>query len=121
MAVNGHGKALRMRRLSAGNDQRYLFVPLDHSVSDGPVTEQSHWDGLIDGIASGGADALIVHKGRLRSIDPAVLGDCGLIVHLSAGTVHAPDRDRKVLVGDVEEALELGADAVSVHVNVGSA
>jgi 2-amino-4,5-dihydroxy-6-oxo-7-(phosphonooxy)heptanoate synthase len=61
-----------------------------------------------------------VHKGRLRSIDPAVLGSCGLIVHLSAGTAHAPDRDRKVLVGDVEEALELGADAVSVHVNIGS-
>lgn len=88
MAVNGHAKALRMRRLSAGNDQRHLFVPLDHSVSDGPVTDQSNWDGLIGDIASGGADALIVHKGRLRSIAPAVLGDCALIVQLHHPTSH---------------------------------
>ena len=31
------GKELRLRRLSLPNDGRYLFVPLDHSVSDGPV------------------------------------------------------------------------------------
>jgi 2-amino-4,5-dihydroxy-6-oxo-7-(phosphonooxy)heptanoate synthase len=35
--------------------------------------------------------------------------------------VHAPDPDAKYLVGTVEEAVRLGADAVSVHVNLGSA
>lgn len=114
------GKAFRLRRLSRAGDGRYLFVPLDHSVSDGPVAGNDEWDGLIRALVLGGADAIIVHKGRMRAIDPALLDDCALVVHLSAGTSHAADTNAKVLVGDVEDALRLGADAVSVHVNVGS-
>jgi 2-amino-4,5-dihydroxy-6-oxo-7-(phosphooxy)heptanoate synthase len=49
-----------------------------------------------------------------------LLTQCALVVHLSASTAHAPDANAKVLVGDVEEAVRLGADAVSVHVNIGS-
>ncbi|MEO6090437.1 MAG: 2-amino-3,7-dideoxy-D-threo-hept-6-ulosonate synthase [Umezawaea sp.] len=113
-------KALRLRRLSRPRDGKYLFVPLDHSVSDGPVVPNHRWAGLISAVVAGGADAIVVHKGRVRLIDPAVLGDCALVVHLSAGTAHAADTNAKVLVGDVEEALRLGADAVSVHVNIGS-
>ncbi|MDX8051299.1 2-amino-3,7-dideoxy-D-threo-hept-6-ulosonate synthase [Lentzea sp. BCCO 10_0798] len=113
-------KALRLRRLSRPHDDRYLFVPLDHSVSDGPVVPQDRWQDLIRAVVQGGADAIIVHKGRVRTIDPAVLGGCALIVHLSAGTAHMADANAKVLVGEVDEALRLGADAVSVHVNIGS-
>ena len=35
--------------------------------------------------------------------------------------MHAPDPDAKYLVSGVAEALRLGADAISVHVNLGSA
>ncbi|MDQ2587681.1 2-amino-3,7-dideoxy-D-threo-hept-6-ulosonate synthase [Saccharothrix yanglingensis] len=113
-------KALRLRRLSRPRDDRYLFVPLDHSVSDGPVVSRDRWRDLVDSVVVGGADAIIVHKGRVRTIDPDVLAGCALVVHLSAGTAHMADMNAKVLVGDVEEALRLGADAVSVHVNIGS-
>jgi len=113
-------KALRLRRLSRPRDDRYLFVPLDHSVSDGPVVPRDRWPDLIRSVVVGGADAIIVHKGRVRTIDPHLLAGCALVVHLSAGTAHAADANAKVLVGEVEEALRLGADAVSVHVNVGS-
>jgi 2-amino-4,5-dihydroxy-6-oxo-7-(phosphonooxy)heptanoate synthase len=114
------GKAFRTRRLSRAGDGRHLFVPLDHSVSDGPVVPNEDWDELIRAVVLGGADAIIVHKGRLRAIDPSLLEDCALVVHLSAGTSHAADQHAKVLVGDVEDALRLGADAVSVHINIGS-
>jgi 2-amino-4,5-dihydroxy-6-oxo-7-(phosphonooxy)heptanoate synthase len=114
------GKGLRLRRLSGPRDGRYLFVPLDHSVSDGPVVPQRQWAGLLHSLVAAGADALIVHKGRVRSVPRELLGDCALVVHLSAGTAHAADPYAKVLVADVEEALALGADAVSVHVNVGA-
>jgi fructose-bisphosphate aldolase/2-amino-3,7-dideoxy-D-threo-hept-6-ulosonate synthase len=43
-----------------------------------------------------------------------------LIVHLSASTRLGPDPNRKVKVCSVEEALRLGADAVSLHINVGA-
>jgi len=118
--VTWTGRSLRLSRLSVSNDGRYLFVPLDHSVSDGPVVSQDEWSGLVSAIVQGGADAIIVHKGRARTVDPAVLGRCALIVHLSAGTAHAADTNAKVLVGEVEDAVRLGADAVSVHVNIGS-
>ncbi|MCP3799385.1 2-amino-3,7-dideoxy-D-threo-hept-6-ulosonate synthase [Allokutzneria sp. A3M-2-11 16] len=114
------GKALRLRRLSRHGDRKHLFVPLDHSVSDGPIASNADWDGLVRSLVLGGADGIIVHKGRLKAIDPDSLGDCALVMHLSAGTAHAADANAKVLVGQVDEALRFGADAVSVHVNIGS-
>ncbi|WP_052864427.1 2-amino-3,7-dideoxy-D-threo-hept-6-ulosonate synthase [Streptomyces niger] len=114
------GKALRLARLSRPGDGRYLFVPLDHSVSDGPIASAAGFTQLVRDIADGGADAIVVHKGRARQVLPAALTHCALVVHLSASTVHAPDTDAKVLVGDVEDAVRVGADAVSVHVNIGS-
>ena len=43
-----------------------------------------------------------------------------MIVHLSAGTALSPDPNAKELVCTVEEAIKLGADAVSIHVNIGA-
>ncbi|MFI9106570.1 2-amino-3,7-dideoxy-D-threo-hept-6-ulosonate synthase [Streptomyces fildesensis] len=114
------GTSLRLARLSGHGDGRLLLVPLDHSVSDGPITTPGGFDDLVRDIVAGGADGIVVHKGRARQIDPQLLASCSLLVHLSASTAHGPDTDAKVLVGDVEEALRLGADAVSVHVNIGS-
>jgi class I fructose-bisphosphate aldolase len=42
-----------------------------------------------------------------------------LIIHLSASTSLSPYPNTKTLVCTVEEALRLGADAVSIHVNIG--
>ncbi|MFF6784266.1 2-amino-3,7-dideoxy-D-threo-hept-6-ulosonate synthase [Streptomyces sp. NPDC012510] len=114
------GKPLRLRRLSPAGDDRHLLIPLDHSVSDGPVAPPGQWEGLLRALVAGGADGIIVHKGRARTLTPDILKGCALVVHLSASTVCSADADAKVLVGDVEEAVALGADAVSVHVNIGS-
>jgi 2-amino-4,5-dihydroxy-6-oxo-7-(phosphooxy)heptanoate synthase len=113
-------KSIRLARLSRCHDGAYLFVPLDHSVSDGPVADRKGFSDLVTAVVRGGADGIIVHKGRVRAIDPDLLTDCALIVHLSASTGHSQDINEKVLVGDVEEAIRLGADAVSIHVNIGS-
>lgn len=114
------GKPLRLRRLSLAGDDRHLLIPLDHSVSDGPVAPAGQWEVLLKALVAGGADGIIVHKGRARTLAPDILKSCALVVHLSASTACSADVDAKVLVGDVEEAVTLGADAVSVHVNIGS-
>ncbi|WP_327730278.1 class I fructose-bisphosphate aldolase family protein [Streptomyces sp. NBC_00487] len=114
------GKPLRWRRLSLAGDDRHLLIPLDHSVSDGPVAPPGRWEDLLKALVAGGADGIIVHKGRARTLAPDLLRNCALVVHLSASTACSADVDAKVLVGDVEEAVTLGADAVSVHVNIGS-
>lgn len=115
------GKQRRLNRLCRNGDRRYLFVPMDHSVSDGPPELITRFEGVGLAAALGGADALIVHKGRMPGLACAPeLRGCGLVMHLSASTVHGPDPDAKVLVGTVAEAVRRGADAVSVHVNVGA-
>ena len=43
----------------------------------------------------------------------------GLILHLSASTSLSPFPNAKTLVATVDDALKLGADAVSIHCNIG--
>jgi fructose-bisphosphate aldolase/2-amino-3,7-dideoxy-D-threo-hept-6-ulosonate synthase len=62
-------------------------------------------------------DAFVIHKGIARAVNT---GNAGLIVHVSGSTKHSPDPNRKARVCSVLEALRLGADAVSVHINMGA-
>jgi 2-amino-4,5-dihydroxy-6-oxo-7-(phosphonooxy)heptanoate synthase len=120
MAPAGFARRLRLRRLYRHGGAGLLVVPFDHSISTGPIVPGGGLDGLVGEVAAAGADAVVLHKGALRRVDPRRFDTTALVVQLSASTSHAPDPDAKYLVGDVEEALRLGADAVSVHVNVGS-
>lgn len=110
----------RLARLFRANRGRTLIVPLDHSVSSGPIASGANLDTLVGAITANGADAVVLHKGTASHIHPRRFLSAGLIVHLSAGTDLAPDVDEKYPVATVEEALRLHADAVSVHVNLGS-
>jgi len=68
-------------------------------------------------LLAGEVDAVVVHRGIAKHVDT---GKAGLIVHLSGITKLGPDPNNKVQVCSVEEAIRIGADAVSVHVNVGA-
>lgn len=114
------GKTIRLRRLSEPATGRFLVVPMDHGITVGPVPGLEDLTARIGEADRGGATAVVVHKGEVPRFVEASPREAGLIVHLSASVSHQPDPDRKVLVGTVEEAVGLGADAVSVHVNIGS-
>lgn len=92
---------------------------MDHSVSNGPI-DRWQVDELVGIAAESGADAVVLHRGRLRDVEARWFDRIGLVVHLSASTVHSEDPNAKVLVASVEEAISWAADAVSVHVNIGS-
>jgi len=117
---NSFGRELRLHRLYRHGDDRLFVVPLDHSVHDGPLKAALPINDLIDTLAANGADAVVMHKGTARQLRPQSFHSVSLIVHLSASTAHADDPDAKYLVASVEEALRLGADAVSTHLNLGS-
>jgi 2-amino-4,5-dihydroxy-6-oxo-7-(phosphonooxy)heptanoate synthase len=114
------GRSLRLARLLRGNDAPLLLVPLDHTVSDGPFTDAEGYEGLLGLLADNGADGIVVHKGRLRLLPRAVYANLAVVVHMSASTRYAVDPTFKYQVADVEDCLRRGADAVSVHVNLGS-
>lgn len=113
-------RQVRLGRLFSHSDQRIFVVPLDHSVTDGPIGGAGTLDRLVGQIAGNGVDAVVLHKGSIRHVSSERFTRMRLIVHLSASTARAQDPDTKYLVASVEESLRLGADAVSVHVNLGS-
>ncbi len=114
------GRALRLARLTKCDERPLLIVPLDHTVTDGPFTDARGYNELLGTLAGNGADAIVVHKGRLGLLPESVYARLSVIVHISASTKYAADPTFKYQVGDVEDCLRRGADAVSVHVNVGS-
>lgn len=114
------GRRLRLRRLYRHGDNHLFVVPLDHSINGGPLTTSMSTDRLVGTLAASGVDAVVLHKGTARHVDPDRFARIALIVHLSASTVRATDPDAKYLVAGVAEAVRHGADAVSTHVNLGS-
>ncbi|MGQ9478523.1 MAG: 2-amino-3,7-dideoxy-D-threo-hept-6-ulosonate synthase [Thermoproteota archaeon] len=109
------GKRRRLRRIFR-DDGRTVIIPLDHGVSIGPVKGLEDMGRLISELGKGGVDAVVVHKGWASRLDFPM----GLIVHGSAGTDLSTDRLRKTGCATPLEALSLGAEGFSVHVNVGS-
>ncbi|MCZ7659431.1 MAG: 2-amino-4,5-dihydroxy-6-one-heptanoic acid-7-phosphate synthase [Xanthobacteraceae bacterium] len=59
-------------------------------------------------------------RGGWASLNPLVYERIAVVVHISASTRYAPDPNYKYQVGDAEDCLRRGADAISVHVNLGS-
>ena len=114
------GKKIRLERIIDRDSGRTVIVPMDHGTTMGPIA------GLVDmkttntRIVDGGANAVIIHKGIVAVGHRGRGKDIGLIVHLSASTTLSPDPNTKVPVCTVEEALALGADAVSIHINIGA-
>jgi len=114
------GKKIRIERIIDRKSGKTLIIPMDHGVSEGPINGLVNIGDAINKAAEGGADAVLVQKGMVAHGHRGYGHDIGLIVHMSASTSLGPDPNNKVRVCTVEEAIRLGADAVSVHINVGS-
>ncbi len=114
------GKQIRMERIINRNTGRTVIVPMDHGISVGPIDGLLDMKQTIQKVANGGANAIVEHKGLVGEGHRGTGGDIGLILHLSASTGLSPYPNAKTLVCSVEEAIKLGADAVSIHVNLGN-
>ncbi len=115
------GKSIRLERLFNRLTKRCIIVPMDHGVSVGPIPGLVDAKSAVTEVAEGGADAVLMHKGLVRCGHRHGGRDLGLIVHLSASSNLGPAANSKVLVASVEDAIKLGADGISVHVNMGDA
>jgi class I fructose-bisphosphate aldolase len=113
------GKQIRMERIIDRNTRKTVIVPMDHGVSSGPIYGISDMKDAVDRVVRGGANAIVEHKGMVGAGHRRSGKDIGLIIHLSASTSLSPYPNTKTLVCTVEEAICLGADAVSIHVNIG--
>ncbi len=114
------GKEIRMERIMDRNTGKTIIVPMDHGVTQGPIPGLIDPGRTIDLVAEGGANAVIGHLGLALHGHRRRGRDVGLLLHLSASTAIGPDPNDKVLVNTVTNALKMGADGVSVHINIGA-
>lgn len=114
------GKRIRIDRVIDRNTRKTVIIPMDHGITLGPIKGLYDMRIAVNKVSEGGANAVLLHKGIIRAGYRGYGRDIGLIMHLSGSTALGPDPDAKVQVAEVIEAIKLGADAVSVHINVGS-
>ena len=114
------GKEIRLERIMKRETGTTVIVPMDHGVSSGPIPGLIDLERSVDLIALGGANAVIGHMGLALHGHRKGGPDIGLILHLSASTDLGPDPNDKVMVNTVQNALKMGADGVSMHVNIGA-
>ena len=114
------GKSIRLERIINRNTHKTVIVPMDHGVTVGPIPGLADMRAAVSKVVTGGANAVLMHKGIPRYCHRGEGRDVGLIIHLSGGTSMSPDPNIKELVCTVEEAIKIGADAVSIHINLGA-
>jgi fructose-bisphosphate aldolase/2-amino-3,7-dideoxy-D-threo-hept-6-ulosonate synthase len=114
------GKKIRVERIMNRDTGRTIIIPMDHGMSVGSIKGLENLAQMVDKVAMGGANAVLEHSGMVGAGHREYGKDIGLIIHLSGATNLAPDPNRKVLVCTVERALKMGADACSIHVNIGA-
>src|SRR5437867_11026715 len=110
------GKTRRLRRIFQ-KDGKTVIIPMDHGVSVGPIEGLTNMETTIDNVAKAGADAVLVHAGIAKAVENQAMG---VILHLSGATRLTREPNWKSQLSTVKQAARLGADAVSVHVKVGS-
>ncbi len=110
------GKRVRLNRITENG--KMLCVPMDHGVSSGPIRGVDRIHETIRKLEAAGVTAILVHKGIIKSMSEPP--KTGIIMHASASTSLSTSPNWKVQAASVKEAIRLGADAVSVHINIGN-
>ena len=110
------GKDIRLNRILKNG--KMLCIPMDHGISSGPLEGIKDITKFIYDTERSGLTCILINKGIIKVLPQPI--SIGLIAHMSASTSLGPDPNKKVLLGSVREAIRLGADAVSLHINIGS-
>ncbi|MCI4336510.1 MAG: hypothetical protein L3K17_04865 [Thermoplasmata archaeon] len=97
-----YGKDLRLRRIFPGGGRHLFSVPLDHSVSMGPIDGLEATAPVVEELQGAGADLFIVTKGAVREVAPVLSRSSLLGVHISASTSLGSSSNHKVLVGTAD-------------------
>lgn len=106
------GKAVRMSRLVHPKSGKMMAITVDHSLSRGILHGLIPIQDTIDKVVKGRPDAITMTKGIVESCWWKHAGALSLLLKCSNYSPVQPTSD--VIFGDVEEAVRMGADAVSI-------
>lgn len=108
------GKAVRMSRLVNPVSNKMMAITVDHAISRGiaPMTGLQPIQSTIDKIVAGRPDAMTMTKGIAEHCMWPHAGKVSLLLKCSSYSPAHPTKD--ILFGSVDEAVRMGADAVSI-------
>lgn len=110
----------RVARLFSPVSKRTVVLPLDQGVHEGAMPGFGHPRQALEAINDVFPQAVLLSKGAARSSLDAVPVAASVIVQLSGSTKHGQPAYARTLVCSLPEALRLGADLVSIQVNIGN-
>jgi len=96
---------------------KMLCIPMDHGISNGPIEGLEDPHSMIYKCETHGLTCVIINKGILKTLPKPT--KIGILVHFSSSTSLSMSPNRKMITGSVKEAVRLGADGVSLHINIG--
>lgn len=115
------GKARRLARMVDAASGRMLCVPLDHGMQVGSIDGLRDPGPLLDTVVAAGVDAVIVNPGLFARFAHRFDGGPAVILRLDqttmwrAGTPTGYADTHTRLVATVEEAVQMGAEAVITY------
>ena len=115
------GKARRLSRLFGRPSGNLLCVPIDHGMQVGAIDGLDDMECLITQIAEGGANSVIVNPGTLRRFHASLAHIPTIIMRLDqttmwrVGSPYGYPGTYTRQIASVQEAVELGADAVITY------
>ncbi len=112
------GKAVRLTRLQNAASGRILTVAIDHAPSYGVLDGLEDIRRVVDQVADGAPDAIMLMKGTAARCFQPYAGHISLILKCSTLSPLHPEQD--VWVSPVEDAVRMGADAIAMAVTIGS-
>lgn len=111
-------KWFRFRRLINKDSGKMVLLPIDHGASVGPIEGLRHLPRLMKDLENVPLNGLIMHKGVALVCKGIMPYNTAVVLHLSCSVSDSPSVLFKNLVSSLEDAFILGAEAVSVHVNL---
>lgn len=108
------GKAVRMSRLVNQKSGKMMAITVDHAISRGiaPMTGLQPIQQTINAIVKGRPDAMTMTKGIAEHCMWEQAGKTSILLKCSSYAPAHPTKD--IAFGTVDEAIRMGADAVSI-------
>lgn len=111
------GKQVRLTRLIDEKSGRFVGITVDHAISRGVLPGLVNIQETVKKVAAGKPNAITMHKGIAEKVYGPYAGKIPFILKASSFAPYHHNFD--IPTADVEEAVRLGADAISVGVIVG--
>jgi len=112
------GKKVRLNRLLNRKSGKLFIVTVDHPITRGMFPALIRMEETMAKLFEGGPDAFLMHKGIADRFFAPYAGQIPLIIKASSFSPYHPTYDTWMTQAD--EAVRLGADAISMGVILGS-